>query len=71
MVQSKILDKPGCLLPDILTASHLIGKTVTALREAGCDKEMRDFINEIRRKDISLDYYSVLTIASYYVNFNE
>lgn len=71
MVRSKISEKPGCRLPDIPTASHLIGKTVTALREAGRNKEMRDFINEIRKKDLSLDYYSVFTIASSYVHFSE
>lgn len=71
MMQSNSVSKPNCRLPDVLTVSHLIGKTVTALREAGKDRDMRDFINDIRRKDLQMDYYSVMAIASRYVTFNE
>jgi len=71
MIARQKAEKPYCALPDVLTVSHLIGKTVTALRDAGKDREMREFINEIRRKDLSIDYYSVMNIASHYVSFNE
>ncbi len=71
MIAHNSTQKPGCRLPDILTASHLIGNTVTALRDAGRDDSMKEFINEIRRKDNSLDYFSVMTIASRYVSFHE
>lgn len=65
------INKPDCKLPEILTVSHLIGKTVTSLREAGREKEMREFINEIRKKDFPMDYYSVFTLASRFVSFRE
>jgi hypothetical protein len=71
MMQSNSVSKPTCRLPDVLTVSHLIGKTVTALRDAGREQEMRDFINDIRRKDLQMDYFSVMSIASRYVTFHE
>jgi len=63
------MDKPTCKLPTPDTVSFLIGNTVETLRNAGMQKEMRNFINQIRRKDIDLDYYSVFDIAKDYVTF--
>lgn len=71
MISTNSTGKPNCKLPEVMTVSHLIGRTVTALREAGSEREMREFLNEIRKKELSLDYYSVITIASRFVSFHE
>ncbi|GEM_PF-3504299 len=63
------MEKPTCKLPTPDSVSFLIGDTVKTLRNAGMQKEMRNFINQIRRKDIDLDYYSVFDIAKDYVTF--
>jgi hypothetical protein len=63
------MEKPTCKLPTPDTVSFLIGNTVETLRNAGMKEEMRNFINQIRRKDIDLDYYSVFDIAKDYVTF--
>ena len=63
-------EKPACKLPDICTASYLIGRVVVVLKNEGKKENMRAFINEIRQKDINIDYYNVFKIASDYVDFD-
>ena len=65
------MKKPKCKLPDICTASHLIGKTVLALRYSGMENEMREFINMIKKKDINIDFATIYELASNYVEFYE
>ena len=61
--------KPKCKLPTFCASSHLIGKTVITLREAGMEKEKLEFVQSIKDVNSSLDYFSTFEIASKYVEF--
>ena len=62
--------RPKCKLPDTCTISHLIGKTVTVLREADMHDEMQSFIDYIKQENGALDYSAVLKRAEKYVDFS-
>jgi len=63
------MDKPNCKLPNNVIASHLIGLTLNALKEAGQDENKDAFISEIRDCNEIMDYSTILEKASKYVNF--
>jgi len=65
------LEKPRCKLPDICVTSHLIGKIVVTLNDAGMDSEKVNFINEVKREDINIDYQKIIEIGKSYVEFYE
>jgi hypothetical protein len=52
-----------------LSASHIIGVTVSSLRKAGMREEMREFIALIKRKDIDITSIVALEMARQFVNF--
>ncbi len=63
------MKKPQCKLPDIPQASHLIGLTISALKESGKMDQVKEFVNEIKDKDLNFNTDEVVKIASKYVEF--
>lgn len=65
------MKKPRCKLPDIPQASHLIGLTISTLKEAGNAEKVKEFVNEIKDRDLNFDIDEVLKIAGRYVDFHD
>jgi len=63
------MTKPKCKMPDVPVASHLIGLTISSLKKAGKDEEMRKFIDEVIGKNSNFSQEEVLDIAGKYVEF--
>ncbi len=63
------MKKPRCKLPDIPQASHLIGLAISTLKESGKMDQVKEFINEIKDKDLNFNTDEVIKIAGKYVEF--
>lgn len=56
-------------MPDIPQASHLIGLAISTLKESGKMDQVKEFINEIKDKDLNFNTDEVIKIAGKYVEF--
>ena len=63
------LIKPKCKLPVFCASSHIIGKTVNTLRNAGLNEKQIEFVQIIKNNSADIDYFRAIEIASKFVDF--
>ncbi len=63
------MKKPACKLPEMAVSSHLIGLTISSLKNAGQTHEMNEFVSTILVNQMDLEYDDILQIAKKYVSF--
>ncbi|HNR89682.1 MAG TPA: hypothetical protein PKM65_15195 [Spirochaetota bacterium] len=66
---TKSSSKPRCKLPELCTSSYLIGNTVFALRDAGRERDVAEFLSRLKPYEDEINFSIVLEVAVDYVEF--
>ena len=63
------MKKPRCRIPDIVHPSHLIGLTVSRLKDENMMDEIYSFMDEVKSLDFNFTLEDIIAIAEKYMDF--